>query len=560
MKKEFKVLGKTITLDNIYDVIKVLAKIGLLLLIFVSMYLLAHSVLLSPDDYNYTYVQGNPNRVKVDSVEHALDTARYFYFNWTGRILPHVAIGVVRNLPPQVYEIANSIVFLIFIVMITKVLNKKSTFLPILGVFGYLSFSMMFGEKFAWISGSFNYLWPSMLLAVFVYYTYNFFKGEKELNIVARLALVLYAFVVGFTHENVAFVGGAFLVCLILFGIKDFLKFDTKKKLAIILIFIMFCLGAFATIFAPGNLERMSAVSGEEKEFTFTWEFMNNYKQNKKVLTAVGISMIVSFIAINFKHFKEKEFKEIEYKEFLNQILFFILPALIATLPMIVISYFPPRAFLAYEVMFMIVFARNIYLIADSIKKYNVLVAVISVVCTLVVFGKFSPSTLAQINYLIPYKDKVTKQYERAVEIGEKDVLVSKFEYQSWIHADDFINISNFFPELNYHMPTNALISQYYGFDRVTAIGDADYLIEIKVDTEGINPYEVIDKNSNQSVQHMEYDDCLRYCIPKDKLGTYVLDCRENGLKDKVIYVKVRAIDGDLSQENYTIDDIILTK
>lgn len=558
MKTEFNILGKKVTKEQIINLIKVLTKFGLILLIFVSMLILSHSVLLSPDDYNYTFVQGTNNTQRVDSISNAIQTAKFFYNNWTGRIIPHVLIGIFRNLPSVVYEISNSIIFLVFIIFITKVLNKKTSFLSILGVFGYLAFSMMFGEKFAWISGSFNYLWPCTFLVIFIYYFYNYFIDEKKLNILSKIALILFSFIVGFSHENVAFVGGAFLVCLILFNIKKFLSFDKNKKIVVSLSFIMFCLGAFATIFAPGNLSRMGQVAGEK---SFSWEFVQNYKDNKFVLLAVLVSMILAFIIQNFKIIKQnKNLKKLNYIEMKNQFLYFILPSLIATIPMAIITYFPPRAFLAYEVMFMIVFARNIAIISEKINKYNILIAIISIICSLIVFGKFSPSTLGQINYIIPYKDKVTSEYEQALANREKDVLVSKFEYANWIHAEDWINIANFFPEFDYHMPVNALISQYYGFDRLTAIGDNDYLIEIEVDTDGINPYELINKETKTSIQYMEYDEFIRYTIPKDKLGEYVLDCRKNNLKDKILSYKVRFIGGELANTDINLEQLIITE
>lgn len=165
-----------------------------------------------------------------------------------------------------------------------------------------------------------------------------------------------------------------------------------------------------------------------------------------------------------------------------------------------------------------------------------------------------------QINYIIPYKAKVTAEYEEAAKNGEKDVLVSKFEFLNWIHREDYINIDNFFPEFDYHMPVNALISTYYGFDRLTAIGDEEYLVEIDVDTEGINPYTIIEKGTETEIQHIEYDEHIRYAIPKDKLGSYVLDCRENNLENKILNVKIRYIGGELKPEEISIQDLIITK
>lgn len=555
METEIKIFGKKFEKEKILNFIKISAKLGLILLIFGSLFLLCHSVLLSPDDYNYTFVQGTYMQKRVDSLENALETAKYFYNNWTGRVIPHVLIGIFRNMNELVYEIVNSFVFVIFITTITKVLNKKTSFLSLLSVFGYLVFSKMFGEKFGWISGSFNYLWSSTFLIIFIYYFYNYFKEEKKLSILGKIALVVFAFVTGFMHENVSFVGGAFLVCLILFNIRKILKFEKNKKILITITFIMFCLGAFACIFAPGNFTRV-----EQIDTSFSWEFLYNYRDNAGPILVTLISMIIVFVTENWDKLKNKNFKIKEYNfEILKEeIMYFILPALIATLPMAVISYFPPRAFLAYETMFMIVLAKNIYYLAEKFKKYEKTIAVISILLTLFVFGRFSPSTLGQINYIIPYKEKITAQYENAKAKGEKDVVVSKFEFLQWIHREDGINIYNFFPELVYKMPVNVVVSQYYGFDRVTAIGDDEYLIEIQVDTNGINNYEVIDIETGEIIQEMEYDNFIIYTIKKDKIGKHKLRAVEGSLKEIVLDYQIKFVGGKLEREQVSIDELIM--
>lgn len=555
MITEIKIFGKKIKREQISNFIKFSAKIGLILLILVSMFLLCHSVLLSPDDYNYTFVQGTYMQKKVDSLENALETAKYFYNNWTGRVIPHVLIGIFRNLNELIYEIVNSFVFIIFIIMITKVLNKKSTFLSLLSVFGYLTFSRMFGEKFGWISGSFNYLWPSTFLIIFIYYFYNYFKENIKINKLGKITLILFAFITGFTHENVAFVGGAFLVCLLLFNIKNFLKFEKNKKIVVILIFITFALGAVATIFAPGNFTRAS-----QTDISFSWEFLNNYKENIGPIFITILSMIIVIVIENIDKIKNKNFKLKEYSFNIvkDEALFFILPAILATLPMAIISYFPPRAFLAYETMFMIVLTKNVCYLAEKFNKYEKIIAIISLLLTLIVFGRFSPSTLGQINYIIPYKEKVTAQYEEAKQKGEKDVVVSKFEFLQWIHREDGINIYNFFPEFMYQMPVNVLIAQYYGFDRITAIGDNEYLIEIRVDSEGINEYEIIDVDSKEVIQEMEYDNCIRYTIPKEMLGKYKLQAVKENLKDIILDYKIQYIGGSLEKEKLNLEELIV--
>ncbi len=548
-----------IDIEKFSNFIKISAKMGLILLIFASILILNHSVMLSPDDYTYSWVQGS-NMERVDGIDDCIKTGKFLYNNWTGRIIPHVLVGIFRNMNPLIFEVINSLVFMLFIILITKVLNKKSGFLSILSVFGYLAFSMMFGEKFAWISGALNYLWPSTFMIILIYYFYNYYIGEKDLNVLEKIALILFAFITGFSHENIVFVGGSFLLCVCLFKIKDFFKFDTKKKITIVLIFIMFCLGSAATIFAPGNFSRMGQI-----DTTFNWGSLGNYTNAKKHLIIVGVSMLVAFILNNINVIKEektkcilpKNWKKYDISIIKKEVLYFILPALIGTLPMLVISYFPPRAFLPYEAMFMIVLSANVQYIAEYFKKYEKTIAVVSVILTLIVFRKYSPSTLAEIRYIIPYKEKVTSQYEEAAKKGEKDVLVSNFKYSQWIHIEDLINIHNFFPEFNPGMPVNVFISMYYGFDRVTAIGDDEYVIEIKLNSDETNTYFVTEKETGIQIYMMQYNDVIRYTIPKDKLGSYLLT---EDISNKVIDYSVRYIGGDLSKAEVALKDLMMIK
>ena len=230
----------------------------------------------------------------------------------------------------------------------------------------------------------------------------------------------------------------------------------------------MFCLGAAATIFAPGNMNRM----GHEST-TFSWGFLGNYVNYKYQLIIMIVSMITIFIL------KEKELVK-------KELLYFVLPAIIATLPMAVISYFPPRAFLPYEILFVMIISCNIPIIAKKFEKYYGVIAVVSIALTLIIFRRYSPSTLAQIRYILPYKYALTQRLEEAAERGDKQALVPEFKYMEWIHREDFINIDNFFVEWNSDMPINRMTAMYYGFDKVTAIGEDEYLIQLKVDTEGI--------------------------------------------------------------------------
>ena len=481
---------------------------------------------------------GGAPRDKVDTIKDCIDTSRYLYNNWTGRLLPHVLVGVFRSMNHYVFEIANTIVFMIMLIFANKVLSKKTTFMGILFSFGYLVFSMMFGEKFAWMSGALNYLWPTTCMVILIYILYKYTFDEINLNILAKIAVVLFSFITAFTHENISFVAGSFILCLFVFNIKKIWK---KDKIFYIFTFIMFCLGAAATIFAPGNLNRMG-----HEETAFSWGFLGNFINYKYHLIITLITMIVMFV------FKEKELLK-------KEILYFILPVIIATVPMAVISYFPPRAFLPYEILIIMITSCNISIIVKKFEKYYPVIAVLSIIVCLVVFRRYSPSTLAQIRYIIPYKYSLTHSLEEASKRGDKHVLVPEFKYMEWIHREDFINIDNFFVDWRADLPINQMTAMYYGFDKVTAIGENEYLIQLTVDTEGINTYFVIDKETGIQQKMMEYANEIEFTIPKDKLGKFVLNCKVNDVEDLILDYKVKAIGGiELSKEEVSIDDLIV--
>ena len=109
-----------------------------------------------------------------------------------------------------------------------------------------------------------------------------------------------------------------------------------------------------------------------------------------------------------------------------------------------------------------------------------------------------------------------------------------------------------------YQMPVNVLIAQYYGFDRVTAIADDEYLLEIQVNTEGINEYEVIDIDSGEIIQEMEYDNLIRYTIPKEMLTKYKLRAVNGNLNDIILDYKIRYVGGSLNKEQVNLDELII--
>lgn len=376
------------------------------------------------------------------------------------------------------------------------------------------------------LAGSLNYLWTTVALLLYLYNIYGFFVENYFLKKWQKIFLVIIGFFVAFSHEVMAFVGGAFLGILFLMNIKKVWKNSKKDTLFLISVLLFFGFGAMLTILAPGNVAR-STLDGTQRGSVFAC--LGNYKDIKWQLLITLLSMI----AIGL--FKQKELIQ-------KEIIYFMIPCIIATTPFAIMGYFTPRCFVPYEILIIIIMTTNVQVISQHISSHKKTLIGVSFLVTILVFGKMLPTTYSDIRYILPYKIKMTKQLEEAKQNGEKDVIVSKFLFMDKIRREDLINIDNFFIETNRDSVVNVYLSLYYGFDCVRAISDIDYLIEIDTDiTENVD-YGILNKNTLELISIVTASDKIYFTIPKQQLGTYVVDCRDKDLRSHVKSVRIRAV------------------
>ena len=126
---------------------------------------------------------------------------------------------------------------------------------------------MVFNEKYIWISGSLNYLWPACFMLYTLAFFYNGIVKEKKYNFFQTLLFWILAFITGFSQENTAFVAGSFIIVLVLTNIKYLLKLPLKEKIYWILSILIFGIGAMLLIFAPGNFVRLNTTSSSQHLF-----------------------------------------------------------------------------------------------------------------------------------------------------------------------------------------------------------------------------------------------------------------------------------------------------
>ena len=437
------------------------------------------------------------------------------------------------------FKVLNTIWFLLLLIYITKFITRKTSYLSIILAFGFLVYGKMFGEKFAWISGSLNYLWTSTALIVYLYNIYGYFVENHSLKKWQKIVLAIAGFFVGFSHEVMAFVGGSFLGILFLANIRKVWKSSQSDRIFLIVSVVLFGIGAILTIVAPGNLAR-STVDPTEKGTFFSC--LGNYKDIKGQL----IIMLISMIAVGFLKQKELIKKEIIY---------FILPCIIATTPFGIMGYFTPRCFVPYEALIIIIATTNIQLIVKHFAQYKKSLIAIAAITTIVVFARMLPTTYSDIRYLLPYKLKLTNQLTEAKNNGDKDVIVSKFLFMDKICREDLINIDNFFIDTDSNTVVNTYLSLYYGFDCIRAISDIDYFVEIETDITKPVDYGILNKDTLELISIVTASDKICFTIPKEQLGTYVVDCRDKDLRSHVKSVRIRAVGEEM--QNPDLEQLI---
>lgn len=113
------------------------------------------ATLRSPDDYSYASLIGGDD-LKITSFSEITNGAKHLYSSWTGRIIPHILVGVFMTTSTVFFKIINTLLFVILLVLMSRFITRKNSYLSMVFAFGFLVYGKMFGEKFAWISRKFE--------------------------------------------------------------------------------------------------------------------------------------------------------------------------------------------------------------------------------------------------------------------------------------------------------------------------------------------------------------------------------------------------------------------
>lgn len=215
------------------------------------------------DDFMYQNIFGTSDR--VTSFADIIQSQITHYNIWGGRFVVHVIDQFFLMYDKIFFNIANTVVFMFFSLLIYYNVYKKeisNTFLLLTYVALWFSIPGV-GYSILWQTMSCNYLWGStIILAFFTPYFSVLTQSKKHSglwNIITAILMLLFGIIAGWTIEA----GGAML----LFGVVIVFIMQKRKKLPVPLWeytgFIGALCGYAVLIVAPGNYARSAQVTAE---------------------------------------------------------------------------------------------------------------------------------------------------------------------------------------------------------------------------------------------------------------------------------------------------------
>lgn len=232
----------------------------IIIFVFNFIYILNDKTTLVLDDYSYHFtfsrVPNEHTKLITNPIEIFGSMANHWK-TWGGRVSIHFLLQLVFMFKISIFNIINSIMFILLGTLIYKHINKPSKYKILWLILIYETiflFAPQPSHTFLWKSGSANYLWSSVLLLcmTLVYKKYYDDKNNIKDNYLNMILLFLFGLIVGNTNENM---GCALIVIEIFFMLFYKTKYKKIPKWAFSSL-ISTSLGYIFLLTSPGNYLR----------------------------------------------------------------------------------------------------------------------------------------------------------------------------------------------------------------------------------------------------------------------------------------------------------------
>lgn len=440
----------------------------ILVLVFFLIFLLNNKTLFVSDDYIYHYVFDSRIPIKstrrVKTLVDVVKSMKSHYYLWGGRIVCHFFLQIVFIFGKTVFNIFNSLMFLIFGYLIYKHVNTEKKVKPLLLAIIY---AMIFvfvpqpGSTIFWKSGSANYLWASNIMLGFTLIYKKYYDNDNiKDNFLNMFLLLIYGLIVGCLNENS---GCALIISEILYIIYFKLKNKEIPKWFITGL-VGTITGYIILLIAPGNFVRAD-VMYEKVDYSIPSLFKNFLILTR--LTSDYIKTIIYILIVSiflYKKNRSKNIKEIFLNNFLQ--INYILFSLASIYSLIISPAYPERCWFFAFIFILITIGINVNLID---KKNDLYIKLMKIFSVIIIFISISEYSMAFYTIDLSQKD-LTKQLveiKKQKKSGKKDIVV-RAVYNHTGKYNAFTE--NGYLSYNENSWFNLWMAEYYGLKSIKTI------------------------------------------------------------------------------------------
>lgn len=233
--------------------------------------------LLPGDDYLYHLCfpgEGHIGDKPISNFIEYFDSQKNHYLNYNYRIAPHAILQLVFLLPNIVFDLLNTLVFMVLPLLILRPFREKVGDNYIISYFIVLLFLWCFhfdlGRAYFWTSGSLNYTW--MLVPQLIFLNYLIGKHRDRKTSEPYWLILMSVNATALSNENVCF--GLFLFSAAIYFKRNRIKLNDKGFLLTICILLI---GGLIMLFAPSLTGRLSYQGFAFESFEF--RFMEYFRR-----------------------------------------------------------------------------------------------------------------------------------------------------------------------------------------------------------------------------------------------------------------------------------------
>ncbi len=430
-------------------------------LVFCMIYILNDIYPLFLDDWNYSFVVSENRR--VESLSDVFISQYHHYFEWGGRAVVHIICQALLMLDFFWLCVLNAVAYVALLFVMYSIANKNNKVNPFVFLLCHICvwfLQLAFCQTVLWKTGSANYLWGMLIVLLFIYPYYLYFRNREYSDGIFKAVLFfITGIIAGWTNENI----GIALIFYILASL--FLYRREKMKLPKWAIFglVGAIIGCGAMLLAPGNYIRLASVEQmvAEQGKTMSEEYFLNLKNLLIYSVQTVLPLITAYIAGIIIYIRQKE-KSIERDTVLKSSLLFIITGFVALFALMASPTSEKRAMFGIIILFIIP-AIMIYANLDlTIKPLNVLNIVMLI-------GLFSL-------YIVDYTWKYQTISIASTAWKEREPLIEEYKAKG---IDTITFTNRFHIHTKYGLQdlsddkdhlVNQVCARYYGFKWMKAV------------------------------------------------------------------------------------------